>query len=256
MSENEESQEQGLMDGVESSAAEETTEDQTIDHRADSDEPDDDVYDRPDWFPEKFWDEKEGPDLENLTKSYQELQKQFSQGKHKAPDEYDMSSLSDAGYSDDDPVVDAYRGWAKKYGINQVAFDELATAITGMAGEEANETALNVEQERKALGNNADAIIRSNVDWADGLVRKGVISDTEREELNIWGGSAVGQRLMQKVREMSGDMSKIPIADVGDSGVSETDFKTSMASKMADPRYGSDPQFTRQVEQEFERRYG
>ena len=160
MSENEESQEQGLMDGVESNAAEETTEDQTIDHRADSEEPDDDVYDRPDWFPEKFWDEKEGPDLENLTKSYQELQKQFSQGKHKAPDEYDMSSLSDAGYGDDDPVVDAYRGWAKKYGINQVAFDELATAITGMAGEEASETALNVEQERKALGNNADAIIK------------------------------------------------------------------------------------------------
>lgn len=256
MSENEESQEQGLMDGVESEAVEETGEDQTLDHRADAEEPEDDNYERPDWFPEKFWDEKEGPDLENLTKSYQELQKQFSQGKHKAPDEYDMSTLTDAGYADDDPVVDAYRGWAKKYGINQVAFDELASQITEMSGNEAAEVKLNVEQERKSLGANADAIIKSNVDWADGLVRKGVISDSERAELNIWGGSAVGQRLMQKMRELQGDMSKIPIADVGDSAVSENDFKAGMASKMADPRYGNDPQFTRQVEQEFERRYG
>ena len=67
MSENEESQ-QGLMDGVESEAVEETGEDQSIDHRADAEEAEDDNYERPDWFPEKFWDEKEGPDLENLTK--------------------------------------------------------------------------------------------------------------------------------------------------------------------------------------------
>ena len=44
---------------------------------------------RPDWYPEKFWNEEEGPDLENLVKSYNELQKKFSQGKHKAPEEYD-----------------------------------------------------------------------------------------------------------------------------------------------------------------------
>lgn len=255
MSENEESQ-QGLMDGVESEAVEETTEDQSIDHRVGAEEEEDETYERPDWFPEKFWDEKEGPDLENLTKSYQELQKQFSQGKHKAPDEYDMSTLTEAGYADDDPVVDAYRGWAKKYGINQVAFDELAGQITEMAGAEAAETKFNVEQERKALGPNADAIIKSNVDWADGLLRKGVLSEEDRAEMNIWGGSAVGQKLLVKMRELTGDMSKIPIADVGDSAVSENDFKAGMASKMADPRYGSDPQFTRQVEQEFERRYG
>lgn len=255
MSENEESQ-QGLMDGVESEAVEETTEDQTIDHRVDAEEEEDETFERPDWFPEKFWDEKEGPDLENLTKSYQELQKQFSQGKHKAPDEYDMGTLTDAGYADDDPLVDAYRGWAKKYGINQVAFDELASQITEMSGAEAAETKLNIEQERKALGANADAIIKSNVDWADGLLRKGVLSEEARAEINIWGGSAVGQQLLVTMRELTGDMSKIPIADVGDSGLSENDFKASMASKMADPRYGNDPQFTRQVEKEYEVRYG
>lgn len=32
---------------------------------------------RPDWYPEKFWNDDDGPDLENLVKSYNELQKSF-----------------------------------------------------------------------------------------------------------------------------------------------------------------------------------
>ena len=27
------------------------------------------IYERPDWFPEKFWDEKDGPNIENMAKS-------------------------------------------------------------------------------------------------------------------------------------------------------------------------------------------
>ena len=114
---------------------------------------------------------------------------------------------------------------------------------------------LDLQREREALGTNADEIIKSNISWADGLERKGIISEAERAELNIWGGSAVGQRLMQKVRSMTGDMSKIPVAEVADAGLSEDDFKVSMQSKMADPRYGNDAAFTRAVEKEFEQRY-
>ena len=55
---------------------------------------------------------------------------------------------------------------------------------------------------------------------------------------------------------MTGDMSKIPVAEVAEAGQSEDDFKVSMQSKMADPRYGNDAAFTRAVEKEFEQRYG
>ena len=55
---------------------------------------------------------------------------------------------------------------------------------------------------------------------------------------------------------MTGDMSKIPVAEVAEAGQSKEDFKRGMQSKMADPRYGSDPAFTRAVEKEFEQRYG
>ena len=176
-------------------------------------------------------------------------------GEHKVPDEYNMDTLTEAGYADDDPIIETYKSWAAKYGINQAAFDELAGQIVEMSSENAAQIQLDVERERKALGQNADAILNSNIQWADGLEKKGVISKEEREELNVWGGSAIGQRLMQKMRGMTGDLSQIPIADVAEAGMSDDDFRRSMQSKMADPRYGTDMKFTRDVEKEFERRY-
>ena len=50
-------------------------------HAASDDEP----LERPDYYPEKFWDE-DGPDVEKLAKSYAELEKKFKAGKHKAPE--------------------------------------------------------------------------------------------------------------------------------------------------------------------------
>ena len=164
--------------------------------------------------------------------------------------------MTSAGYEANDPIVSTYLDWATKYGVNQAAFDELAGSITSMAGEDIKQAEVDTAKEREALGPNADAILKSNIDWADGLERKGIISEAERQELNYWGGTAVGQRLMQKVRSMTGDMSKIPVAEVAEAGQSEDDFKASMQAKIADPRYGSDPAFTRNVELEYQRRYG
>ena len=57
---------------------------------------DNEPLDRPDYYPEKFWDE-DGPDVEKLAKSYAELEKKFKSGKHKAPEQYDVSALADQG---------------------------------------------------------------------------------------------------------------------------------------------------------------
>ena len=67
---------------------------------------------RPEWYPDKFWNEDEGPDLENLVKSYNELKKKFSQGEHNATDNCDKSIFEVAGVGDDDPVYNVYRDWA------------------------------------------------------------------------------------------------------------------------------------------------
>jgi len=87
---------------VESDDNQQQAEETTISHQLPDNEPSlDDVtvakedeeieLARPEWYPEKFWNDDDGPDLENLVKSYNELQKKFSQGKHKAPENYDTS---------------------------------------------------------------------------------------------------------------------------------------------------------------------
>lgn len=237
-----------LMEGVQSSEPESEVADEAMPHRVEDEKPA--KEERPAWLDDKF------AKPEDLAKSYDELQKKFSQGKHKAPDEYSTDVLTEAGYELDDPVVDTYLGWAKKYGVNQEAFDELAGAITQMSGENVAAAEADYKAEHEALGPNANEIIKSNVTWADGLVRKGIVSEDERAELNNWGGTAIGQRLMQKVRTMTGDMSKIPLAPVAEEQLSEADFTVEMQSRMADPRYQSDPAYRQKVENEFNRRYG
>ena len=93
--------------------------------------------------------------------------------------------MTNAGYEANDPIVSTYLDWAQKYGVNQAAFDELAGSITSMAGEDMKQAEIDTAKEREALGPNADAILKSNIDWADGLERKGIISEAERQELNI-----------------------------------------------------------------------
>ena len=38
-------------------------------------------FERPDYFPEKFWDKKDGPDVEGIAKGYTELEKAFHKKK-------------------------------------------------------------------------------------------------------------------------------------------------------------------------------
>lgn len=213
------------------------------------------IYERPEWFPSKHWDEKDGPDLEGMAKSQYELEKKFHHGEHKPPEngEYDMTALTEAGYEADDPVVSGYLEWAQKYGINQAAFSELAETITGIAGEAGVEMQLNLQNEMEALGPQAEAIIKSNKEWANGLLLKGIISEEMREELNVWGGTAVGQVLMQKVRAMTGDLARMPVNDVAEAGESKEDFDAKVQELMKDPR-ASDPTWYRaNVETLFKR---
>ena len=97
-----------------------------------SSDDDDGPLERPEYYPAKFWDE-DGPDVEKLAKSYAELEKKFKSGKHKAPEQYDISSLADQGLDSDDPTVAVYQDWAKENGISQDAFEDLAGRVLSIA---------------------------------------------------------------------------------------------------------------------------
>ena len=209
-------------------------------------------FSRPDWYPEKFWNDDEGPDLENLVKSYNELQKKFSQGKHKAPESYDEAVLREGGVPEDDELAVAYRDWAKQYGIPQAAFDELASKFVSIAGQNAELEQVSFQEEYKRLGPNADAVIKSMTEWAQGLVRKGIWGQDDFEEFKIMGGTAQGLRALQKIRSYYGDRS-IPV-DVGQpEGLPSKEELMAMVGK---PEYSSDPAYRSKVEKLFNQVYG
>lgn len=141
---------------------------------------DESPLERPDYYPEKFWDD-DGPDVEKLAKSYAELEKQFKQGKHKAPDEYDLSSLEDAGLYADDEVMDIYKAWAKDNGVSQKAFEDLAQAVLGTAQQDQEIAEINHQEEMNKLGERA----QEKIQMAERLLLKAPLTNNEREAMAV-----------------------------------------------------------------------
>jgi hypothetical protein len=261
--ENTESSGEGLLAGAAPAVEEAPQEEAAIDHRVPDDQPsveqvtvaenDEEVeFERPDWYPEKFWNDDEGPDLENLAKSYNELQKKFSQGKHKAPEEYDVKMFEEANIGEDDELFSTYKDWAKENGISQQAFEDLASKFISMAGQEQELAEVSYKEEHKKLGPNADMTIKSMTEWAQGLVRKGVWSGDDFEEFKIMGGTAQGLRALQKVRSYYGDQP-VPV-DVGP--IDGLPSKEELSAMVAKPEYISDPGYRAKVEKMFDQVYG
>ena len=239
----------GLLDSV-SVDEEQTTEsqEQSIDHKpVDPSEEDNTPLERPDFWPEKFWNKDENaPDLEGISKSYAELEKQFRAGKHKPPADGNYSLDGIENISADDPVVEAYKGWAAKYGISQQAFSELAAQIATMGGEKAQEVEYSIKKEREALGPNADAIISNMATWAKGLVQKGIWGKEDFEEFKVWGGTANGLKAMMKLR--STYEGRVPVQSAPPS---ESLSKDELMAMVGNPEYKTNPAYRAKVEKLF-----
>lgn len=249
----------GLLDGE---SADLTSEETTSDAGAEishleqpttqaATEEDDGPLERPDYWPEKFWN-KDGnePLLEEIAKSYTELEKKFRAGKHKPPEggKYDTSVLGED--ISDDPLVSAYVGWAAKYGLSQEAFDEMASQFYEIMGAQAQMSQQSVEKERAALGPNAEQIIKGHVQWARGLVQKGIWGAEDFEEFKNWGGTANGIRALTKLRETY--EGRIPTESVPIQGLPSKDELYEMVGK---PEYKTDPVYRRKVEKLFQQAF-
>lgn len=246
----------GLLDGVqaqEGSPEDSKPENTEIEHRADDSIPDDEPLERPEFWPENFWDkDKNEPDLEGIAKSWKDLRAMISKGAHKAPPEgkYDLSAFGEN--ADELPIVPVFKDWAAKNGVSQAAFDELAGTVTKMAAEmQGNQPQIDAAAERKALGNNAEAKINGMVSWARGLVNKGVWSAEDFEEFKVMGGTARGLTALMKVREAY--EGRIPVESAPIDGM-PTDQE--LQAMVGDPKYTTDPAYRQKVERLFNQRYG
>ena len=204
---------------------------------------------KPDYIEDKFWDEKDGVKTEDLSKSYTELQKQFSMGKHKAPKEYDMSALEDI--DEDDELASYFKDWAKENKPTQAAFDNLVNKFKELSVAQAEEDSINIDEEKKILGPNADQIIKGITTWGQGLVSKGIWSDADFEEFKIFAATGNGINALNKVRKYYGEQT-IPTAPIDVEGQPS---KEELYSLVNDPKYKSDPAFRRKVEEQFARAF-
>lgn len=252
----------GLLDGAtpesEETSAEENPQKVEIDHRdpeelkakeefALSEEEDDEPLERPDWWPENFWNgDEDAPDLEGIAKSWMDLRKQISQGKHKAPKDgqYDTSAFGET--PEDDPLRNHVMDWASKYGVSQAALDDLVGEVVEMNMNTAQAEQVNLESERKALGPNADARINGVVKWASNLVNKGIWGEDDFEEFKVMGGTAKGIAALEKV--IASTEGRVPTETIPVEGAPSKDELYQM---VADPRYQNDPSYRAKVEKAF-----
>lgn len=204
---------------------------------------------RPDYLPENFWNADKGEaDLEAMSKSWTDLRKMISQGKHKAPEggKYDTSKLGVTNIEGADELSKGYVSWAAKWGVSQAAFDELAENVMGMAQANA-EPPIDPAAELKQLGPNGNAIVNGMVDWARGLVAKGVWSKDDFEEFKIMGGTARGINALLKVREAY--EGRVPIESQPLEGAPS---KEELYAMVADPKYKTDAGYRQKVARLFE----
>lgn len=248
-------QEGGLLDSISMEDSQGTQNanpsDTEISHIAKSE--DDSPLERPDWWPENFWKKDEAePDLEGIAKSWMDMRKLVSTGKHKAPADgkYDTSAFGDT--PEDDPVRNHVMSWAQENGISQAALDKLVGEVVKMGGERVETAQRSIQQEKAALGPNADAVIKGMTDWARGLVNKGIWGKDDFEEFKYMGGTANGIKALMKLRE-SYEGSRIPTQSLPVEGQPSKDELYQM---VADPKYKSDPAYRAKVEKMFSQTFG
>lgn len=240
----------GLLDNVTAEDNTQTADEQKvdIDHKASAD-PAASASDtgapktRPDYLPENFWNADKGEaDLEAMSKSWSDLRKQISQGKHKAPADgkYDLKALGDK--PDQHPLASALVEMAKEEGLSQAAFDKIAGQLAQQAAPE-----IDTQAELKSLGPNGTAIVNGMVDWARGLVSKGVWSGEDFEEFKVMGGTAKGLRALMKIREAY--EGRVPLETAPMEGAPS---KEELYQMVADPKYKTDTAYRQKVERLFQ----
>ena len=207
-----------------------------------TDTSDDEPIPRPDYYPEKFWDD-DGPDVEKMAKAYGELEKKFKNGDHKAPKEYDISKLKEEGLAEDDQSLSIYKEWAKENGISQSAFEDLASKIYSISQTQEAVQRQDYETEMNKLGENA----KEKIAMAERLLYKAPMNDEEKEALSASLNNATSINAFLKYHQ-SITNENIPMKPaVENQGMNKDDLETAIA----DPRWLSDPVWRSQQEKKW-----
>lgn len=222
---------------------------------------------RPDWLPEKFWNaEAKAPNIENLAKSYAELEKgrgnveelkakweeERLAARPEAPDAYTLPDHEalDAEAMAASPIVNLWRKAAHEAGLGQEQFQAVLT-------EYAEAEVARMEAERQAelakLGENAAARTEAVALWAQKVLGQ----TPEFDALARMASDAAGVQALEKLMDLMKDID----TGAGDDPVKEPEVtEADIRALMNTPAYyhpqKRDPAVVAKVEAFFKKTYG
>jgi hypothetical protein len=206
---------------------------------------------RPANIPEQFW--KDGSvDTDAMAKAYSDLRSKMDSGKHKAPKDGKYSLDAVEGVDAEDPTLGEFLEIARDEGLSQGAFERLTNFYMQQMGALDEEITYRRDQEMAKLGRNADKVIASMDNWLTKMNTAGVLSAAEMESIANASTNATFISALNKIRR-SYNEPDIPRSDVVEPDAITMDDIQVM---MADPKYGVDPAFTRQVERKVYEMHG
>lgn len=181
---------------------------------------------RPEEFPEDFWDTENNvvninalySDYKRQEKRVADLREKLGRGEHKPPKEptdykFEPTEKAASFIKEDDPLVAAAQEVAHKYGMSQDQFSGFMAEITDRMVDVSNtmydqdspeaEAARQsyIQEEMKKIGPNAPQVIRSVQSWAKELQNQGIFSEQDMETFTNEGlTSARMVQMMNRLR--------------------------------------------------------
>lgn len=235
-----------------------TGEEESVPHVAGEDQPVKESSfewgERPEYLPEQFWNDENGPDLEGLAKSYSELRAKMSAGKHKAPKDgnYSREALAEYDIPEDDPLLNEFTSFAKENGLSQEQYDSITSMYVNAVSEMFGEQEDDVQAEMQKLGPKGEKVINSLNQWLGKLGNSGTLSAEEVDAITNAATNANYISALTKIRASYGEQAIPDTAVQEGKGMTRSDLD----AMVADPRYGKDMHFTQQVERKFMEFFG
>lgn len=192
--------------------------------------------DRPDWLPEKF------KSLQDLSKSYNEVEKRLHQELHKAPEKYDFTKADwvDPEYEPFSELAD----FAKKNHVSQDVMDKMLDTV----GKYLNEFTSDMEEERSQLGPDARERLEVLNNWA-----KSNLSEESYFALTSNMRTASAVKAIEELRnKMLGNNTLIPTGNENtvDGGLTVSDIEQEMVDNL--DKYQKDAKYRAEIKRKIE----
>lgn len=201
-------------------------------------------------IPDAFWDAASGgPNLGALVKSHADLRRKLSEQRPEVPEAYDLAVPQDLAErvrpDADDPLAKSAMDWAKKHGLGQEAFSELAALYYGRLAEGAIDRDAEVGKLKSVFGAKVERELEGLGRWVEGLLGDALSGNPEvTAALHRLTSTADGVLLVKAFKDR---LAEPGLPSFRDGGRSALDAAALRALQASEAYLSGDPAVRRKV---------